>query len=97
MTLFTDADDGIVAAAYGVLTGERREGTEDIRRVEREEGSAFVYRLDPDADPETVAPDTVTENGEIPDADAVLWRADRDLVEREVERRDLNVERDART
>jgi hypothetical protein len=88
----TDADDGVVLAARGVLTGEREQGTKRIRRVDPEDRSAFVYRVDPDGDPTEVDDENVTQSGEFPDADVVLWRADRDLVEREIDRRDLDSE-----
>jgi hypothetical protein len=84
MTPFVDADSGVVAAAHGVLTGERADGTRNVRRAERRDGSTFVYRLDRYADARGVGP------GEIPDAGAVRWRADRALVECEYRRRGLD-------
>ena len=86
----TDADDAVVLAAWGVLTGEREQGVKRIRRVDPDDRSAFVYRVDPEGDVTTV--DEVTPGGEFPDADVVLWRADRDLVDREIDRRDLHSE-----
>ena len=88
MSTITDADDTVVVAAYGVLTGESPQGTTGVRRSVSGDGTDAVYRVDPDADPSDV--ETVAESGEFPDAEAVLWRADRDLVEREVERRGLH-------
>lgn len=86
----TDADDAVVLAAWGVLTGEREQGVKRVRRVDPDDRSAFVYRVDPEADVTTV--ENVAPSGEFPDADVVLWRADRDLVEREIDRRDLHSE-----
>lgn len=88
MTDLTDADDAVVAAARGVVTGERTEGTWNLRRVEREDATPPVYRVDPEVGAEQV--DDVTAEGEFPDADAVLWRAGADRVEREVDRRGLD-------
>lgn len=87
MSSITDADDVVVEAALAVLDGEQSEGTKGIRRLENDDGTDSVYRVDPDADPSDV--EEANPSGEFPDAEAVLWRADRDLVEREVERRDL--------
>ena len=87
MSSIADADDAVLKAAYAVLEGNQSAGTKAIRRLENEDGTDSVYRVDPDADPSEV--DEVRPNGEFPDSEAVLWRADRDLVEREVERRDL--------
>lgn len=89
MPAFTTADDEIVQAAAAVLEGDRPDGTRGIRRVDRGD-DAFVYRVDPDADADTVDPDDVTDVGEIPGADAVLWRADGADVETELERRALD-------
>lgn len=88
MTDLTDADDAVVAAAHGVVTGERTEGTRNLRRVDRDDGPPLVYRVDPDIGASQV--DDVTAEGEFPDADAVLWRAGADRVEREVDRRGLD-------
>lgn len=85
----TDAPDDVVLAAWGVLSDEREEGTRGIRKVEPDDRSPFVYRVDPDAD---ATVEDVTPGGEFPDAEPVLWRADRALVEREIERRDLSSE-----
>lgn len=52
-----------------------------------EDGTDSVYRIDPDADPSDV--EEADESDESPDAEAVPRRADRDLVEREFERRYL--------
>jgi hypothetical protein len=82
-----DADDAVVEAAAAVLAGDGPQGTKGVRRMAREGATDVVYRVDPDAEPSDV--ETVEADGEFPDADAVLWRADRDLVEREVDRRDL--------
>lgn len=87
MSPFTDADDAVVEAALAVLDGRQSEGTKGIRRLENDDGTDSVYRVDPDADPSEV--EEVRPSGEFPEAEAVLWRADRDLVEREVERRGL--------
>lgn len=90
MPAFTTADDEIVQAAAAVLEGDRPDGTDGIRRVDRGD-DAFVYRVDPDADADPpVDPDDVTADGEIPGADAVLWRADGGDVESELERRALD-------
>jgi hypothetical protein len=76
-----------------VLTGDSPQGTNGVRRITNEDGTDSVYRIDPDAVPDAVPDDVdaaeVAESGEFPDSEAVLWRADRDLVEREAERRDL--------
>ena len=88
MSSIVDADDTVVVAAYGVLAGEAPQGTKGIRRITNEDGTDSVYRIDPDADPSDV--ESADASGEFPDSEAVLWRADRDLVEREVERRDLH-------
>lgn len=88
MSSIVDADDAVVVAAHGVLAGEAPQGTKGVRRITNEDGTDSVYRVDPDADPSDV--DTVDARGEFPDSEAVLWRADRDLVEREVERRGLH-------
>lgn len=87
MSSIVDADDAVVETALAVLSGNRSQGTMGVRRVERDDGTDFVYRIAPDTDASDVG--DVREDGEFPDAEAVLWRADRDLVEREVERRDL--------
>ena len=89
MSAITDADDDVVRAAYGVLTGDSPQGTNGVRRITNEDGTDSVYRIDPDAVPDDVDAAEVAESGEFPDSEAVLWRADRDLVEREAERRDL--------
>jgi hypothetical protein len=88
MTTITDADDVVVVAAHGVLTGDAPQGTKGVRRIENEDGTDSVYRIDPDADPSDV--ESANASGEFPDSEAVQWRADRDLVEREVERRGLH-------
>lgn len=88
MPSFDAASDDVVEAAYGVMEGRLDEGTLGIRRVERDDGPA-VYRIAPDADPGDV--EEVQADGEFPDADAVMWRADGDRVRNEVERRDLQV------
>lgn len=90
MSSIVDADDAVVEAARAVLDGELPPGTMGVRRVERDDGSAFAYRIDPDADSADV--EEVRADGEFPDAEAVLWRADHDLVEREVDRRHLRSE-----
>lgn len=90
MTAFTTADDDIVQAAAAVLAGERPDGTAGIRRVDRGD-DAFVYRVDPDTDVDApLDPDAVTESGEVPGADTVLWRADSADVQTELERRSLD-------
>lgn len=86
MAGFVDEPDEIVETAYAVLEGQLSEGTEGIRRVEREDEPA-VYRLDPDAAGEVAA---ATESGEVPDGDVVRWRASADQVEQERERRGLH-------
>lgn len=83
-----EEDDEVVAAAMAVLEDDAPEGTENVRRGETDEGAAFVYRIDPDAEGEVEA-NRVTEDGEFPDADAATWVANRDEVEREAERRDV--------
>ena len=88
MPAFDTADDDVVQAAAAVLDGERPEGTYEIRRVDRDD-NAFVYRVDPDAD-QPVDPDDVTDSGEFPESDAVLWHADAADVESELERRSLD-------
>ena len=88
MTTTTDADDAVVVAAHGVLAGEAPQGTKGLRRIANEDGTDAVYRVDPDADPSDV--ESADASGEFPDGEAVLWRAARDLVEREIERRDLH-------
>lgn len=87
MTSFEDADDSVVLSAYALLRGEQTEGTFSLRRVERDDGTDFVYRVDPNA--ETSEIEAVNSAGEFPDADPVLWRADRDRIERELDRREL--------
>ena len=88
MSSIVDADDTVVVAAYGVLEDDVPQGTKGIRRIRNEDGTDSVYRIDPDADlPDVESADA---SGEFPEGEAVLWRADRDLVEREVERRDLH-------
>lgn len=88
MSSITDADDGVVEAAYGVLEGDSPQGTKGVRRVTPEDGTDYVYRIDPGADPSDV--DDVDASGEFPESEAVLWQADGALVERELERRDLD-------
>ncbi len=88
MSSIVDADDAVVVAAHGVLAGEAPQGTKGIRRIANENGTDSVYRVDPDADPSDVESGAASD--EFPEGEAVLWRADRDLVEREVERRDLH-------
>ena len=88
MSSIVDADDAVVEAAHGVLAGEVPQETKGIRRVANEDGTDSVYRIDPDADPSDV--ESADASGEFPESDAVLWRADRDLVDREVERRGLH-------
>ena len=83
-----EEDDEVVAAARAVLEEDAPEGTENVRRGETDDGAAFVYRIDPDAEGEVEA-NRVTEDGEFPDADASMWVANRDEVEREAERRDV--------
>jgi hypothetical protein len=85
MSSIVDADDAIVVAARAVLAGEAPQGTKEVRRITNEDGTDSVYRVDPDADLSDV--EAADASGEFPDSEAVLWRADRDLVEREVERR----------
>lgn len=89
MTDLTDEPDDIVETAYAVLEGNVSEGTKGVRQVEREDEPA-IYRIDPDADLETV--DDVTESGEIADAEteAVMWQAGASQVRQEREHRDLH-------
>jgi len=89
VTSIVDADDTVVATAWEVLEGDAHEGAESLRRASTEEGADFVYRIDPDVGDDAVDPDAVREDGEFPDADAVLWRANRDEVARELERREI--------
>jgi hypothetical protein len=90
MSSIVDADDAVVEAARTVLAGDSPQGMMNVRRVERDDGTAFLYRVDPSVD--AAAVEDVRLDGEFPDADVVLWRADHDLVEREVERRHLRAE-----
>ena len=91
-TSIVEEDDEVVAAAWAVLEGDAPEGTEDVRSGETEAGAEFAYRVDLDAagdlDAE-VDPDDLTPGGEFPDAEVTSWRADREEVEREVGRRDI--------
>ena len=87
-TSIVEEDDEVVAAAMAVLEDDAPEGTENLRRGETDDGAAFVYRIDPDAEGEVEA-NRVTEGGEFPDADASMWVAERDEVEREAERREV--------
>lgn len=94
MTSIVDEDDAVVAAAWDILEGDAPEGTENVRRGETEDGAEYVYRIDPDVAGEgdveaEVDADAVGPDGEFPDADVVAWRANRDEVEREVGRRDV--------
>jgi len=87
MSSIVDADDAVVVAARGVLADEAPEGTKGVRRITDEDGTDSVYRIDPDGDPSDVG--SAESSGEFPESEAVLWRADHDLVEREIERRGL--------
>lgn len=87
MTALADEDDRVVAAALAVLDGDAPEGTENVRRVTDAEVD-YVYRIVPETEG-TVDADDVTAGGEFPASDAASWRATRDEVEREVERRGL--------
>lgn len=87
MTTIVDEDDAVVAAAWALLRGDEPEGTENLRTGETDDGSKYVYRIDPDADPDAV--DDVRPDGEFPEAEATRWRADREAVQREVGRRGI--------
>lgn len=89
MTSIVDESDEVVAAAWAVLRGDAPQGTERVRAGETEDGASFVYRIDPEVSIESIDPETVTVDGEFPDAEATLWRANRDEVRREVGRRDI--------
>lgn len=89
MTLLVDEPDDVVTVAWEILQDEATEGTKNIRRGS-EGDTEFVYRLDPDADGgEDVDPENVRDDGEFPEADVVMWRAERGAVEDEVDRRGL--------
>ena len=91
-TSIVEEDDDVVAAAWAVLEGDAPEGTEDVRKGETGAGAEFVYRIDPDAAGDLdadVEPSDITPGGEFPDAEVTSWRADREEVEREVGRRDI--------
>lgn len=91
MTSIVDEDDAVVAAAWAVLRGDASEGTENIRRGETDDGAEYVYRVDPEAAGSgEVDAAAVTAEGEFPDADVTMWRANRDEVEREVGRRHID-------
>lgn len=87
-TSIADEDDAVVAAALAVLDEDAPEGTENVRRGETEDGAAFVYRIDPDAEGEVDA-NRVTVDGDSLHADAAMWVAKREEVEREAGRRDV--------
>lgn len=87
-TSISDEDDAVVAAALAVLDGDVPEGTENVRRGETDDGAAFVYRVDPDAEGEVDA-NRVTVDGDSLHADAAMWVANREEVEREAGRRDV--------
>jgi hypothetical protein len=89
MTSFENADDSVVLAAYALLEGEQTQGTYGLRRVEPEDRTSFVYRIDPDADTTEVEIEDVNSQGEFPDSEAVMWQADRDRIEQELDRRGL--------
>lgn len=89
MTSFENADDSVVLAAYALLDGEQTPGTYSLRMVESDDRSDFVYRIDPDADTSEVEEEDVNSQGEFPDSEAVMWRADRDRIEQELDRRGL--------
>lgn len=89
MTSFENADDSVVLAAYALLDGDQSPGTYGLRRVEPEDRTSFVYRIDPDADTSEIESEDVTPQGEFPDSEAVMWRADRDRIEQELDRRGL--------
>lgn len=89
MTKLVDEPDEVVATAWEVLQGEVSEGTKNVRRGAEDE-TAFVYRVDPEAnDAYDVDESAVRSDGEFPDADVTLWRADRGTIEDEIERRGL--------
>ena len=87
-TSIVEEDDEVVAAALSVLDEDAPEGTDNLRRGETNEGAAFVYRIDADADGEIDA-NRVEAGGDFPDAEAAAWRANRYEVEREADRRDI--------
>lgn len=89
MASFENTDDSVVLAAYALLNGEQTPGTYGLRMVEPEDRSNFVYRVDPDADVTEIKEGEVTPEGEFPDTEAVMWRADRDRIEKELDRRDV--------
>lgn len=89
MASFENTDDSVVLAAHALLNGEQTQGTYGLRRVEPEDRSNFVYRVDPDADVSEIEEGDLTLEGEFPDAEAVMWRADRDRIEKELDRRDV--------
>jgi hypothetical protein len=90
MASFENTDDSVVLAAHALLNGEQTEGTFGLRMVEPADRSDFVYRVDPDADTTEIDAEDVTAQGEFPDAEAVMWRADRDRIEQELDRRDIH-------
>lgn len=89
MTSFEDADDSVVLGAYALLRGKQTEGSFNLRRVEQDDRTDFVYRIDPEAETTEISETDITSEGEFPDANPVLWRADRDRIERELDRREL--------
>lgn len=90
MTSIVDEDDAVVAAAWAVLEDEAPEGTKNIRQV-TDNGTEFVYRIDSEAvSDDRIDPDNLRPDSEFPNADNVMWRATRDIVKREAERRGLD-------
>jgi len=77
-----------VAAVREVLDSEAPEGIKNVRRGTGDDGAAFVDRIDSEAEG-SVDPDHVRPGGEFPDSEVTMWRATREMVEREVERRGL--------
>lgn len=79
-----DEDDAVLAATLAVLDGEAPQGTENIRRGETEDGAAFVYWVDPDAEGDVYA-SWVTVDGDSLHSDAAMWVANREEVERKAD------------
>lgn len=89
MTTLVEESDEVVATAWEVLQKEASEGTLNIRRGS-EGDTEFVYRIDPEVDDDTdIDDEAVRSDGEFPDADVTMWRANRGTVADEIERRGL--------
>lgn len=87
MTSIVDEDDRVVAAALALLNENASQGTENLRRVETDDDTTFVYRIDPSAGEGEV--EAAQADGEFPNADITMWRADHAEVEREADRRGI--------